>query len=125
MGLIERVQLLHACPGLGSLGLDILADLGLEGELLQLRSGQAWQPQTGSYAALLAGELKLHSSGKARAPSLVGWLDALAEATNRPRWVAAELSTLMVFDIERLWDRLEDHPEQGVELVRSLSRLLA
>ncbi|MEZ4370471.1 MAG: hypothetical protein R3B07_06580 [Polyangiaceae bacterium] len=125
MGLVERVQVLRACPGLGALGLDILADIGLEGELQPLASGEMWQRQGESYAALLSGKLVDVGGRGLTAPSLLGWLAALGEKSTRARYVAQLPSVLMVFDAERFWDCLEDHPDQGVELVRSLSRLLA
>lgn len=125
MGLVERVRLLRACPGLGALGIDILADLGLEGEHIRLRQGEAWDARhTSSYAALLVGELRDASANAVSAPSLVGWLGALADESRGGRLVARRASELMVFDSERFWDRLEDHPDQGVTLVRALARLL-
>ncbi len=124
MGLIERIQLLRCCPGLNTLGLDILADLGLEGEVLRLDAGSSWEStDSETYAALLEGTL-VDPSGKAiDAPAMIGWLAVLAEQAHSAPYLARTSSELMVFTAERLWDRLEDHPERGLALVRALARM--
>lgn len=125
MGLVERVQLLRACPALGTLGIDILADLGIDGELVRLRAGATWESREGEcYATLLTGELRDERGASIRAPSLVGWLEVLADRSATRRFVARDACVLMTFDAERFWDRLEDNPEQGLGMVRALARML-
>lgn len=124
MGLVERVQLLRACPALGTLGIDILADLGIEGDLVRLSAGQSWSLEANCYATLLSGELSDDDSAPMRAPSFFGWLEVLADRSVDRRFVARHPSAVMSFDGERLWDRLEDYPEQGLAMVRALGSML-
>ncbi|MCA9628120.1 MAG: hypothetical protein KC766_10660 [Myxococcales bacterium] len=123
LGLIERVQLLSSCPELASLGIDILADLGLEGERIRIPRGGSLRLQGAEqYAILLQGSLTDAAETTLGPTCLFGWLEALAEVTDPRRYLARSPSEVMSFEAERFWDRLEDYPERGLRLVRVLAR---
>ena len=126
---VERIQRLLACSELGAPSIDGIAVLASLAREVRHRAGERlWSvgDPSGSLVALVSGQLACTAADGQRTVqgpgAIAGFVDLLAGEERFYDATAVGDVVSLVIDRDTLFDVWEDHPELGIEVLRTLAR---
>jgi CRP-like cAMP-binding protein len=132
LGIVERAMFVRRLQTYGSARVEALAELAREMTVLRVSAGtelfRAGDPAPYSllvYSGVVSCETDTGQRFRLGPDSVVGGVDSISFD---PRWYHATAETNLVAlraDTEHLMDVIEDHPDMGLDMLRSAARILA
>ncbi|HEX7671218.1 MAG TPA: cyclic nucleotide-binding domain-containing protein [Polyangiaceae bacterium] len=132
LGIVERAMFVRRLMTYGSARVEALAELAREMTVLRVSAGTELfrLGEAAPYSLLVHSGVVACETGTAQRfrlgpDSVVGGIDSIA---GEPRWYSAVAETDLVAlraDTAHLMDVIEDHPDMGLDMLRSAARILA
>jgi CRP-like cAMP-binding protein len=132
LGIVERAMFVRRLMTYGSARVEALAELAREMAVVRVPAGTALYDIGDAapysllvYSGVVSCETKTAQQFRLGPDSVVGGIDSIAA---EPRWYRAVAETDLVAlraDTAHLMDVIEDHPDMGLDMLRSAARILA